>query len=84
MLPPALRAKYEASKVAGKNHPLYETEAARYGKAPRGAPVAPLCKPVAAKSGDFSCHFLDVKLQERNTGLATSKVKSRFMKELDP
>ncbi len=80
-LPPALREKFEASKVAGKNHPLYETEQSKYGRIPRGVSVV-LKKPEAAKAGDFSCHFVQSK--ERNTLLDTSKVKSRFMKELDP
>ena len=80
-LPADMRAKFEASKTAGKGHPLYATEASRYGAVPRGVVVA-LKKPEAAKAGDFSCHFVASK--ERNTLLNTSKVKSRFLKELDP
>jgi hypothetical protein len=81
MLSPEMREKFETSKSAGKNHPLYVTEQAKYGQIPRGV-IVKLQKPIAAKAGDFSCHFLPNK--ERNTLLNTSRVKSKYMKELDP
>lgn len=81
MLPPEMREKFEASKRAGKNHPLYETEATRYGQVPRGVHVE-LKKPEAAKAGNFSCHFVAGK--ERRTTLDTSSAKHRYLKELDP
>ncbi len=82
-LSPEMRAKFEASKVSGKNHPLYETESSSWGKVPRGVVVEPLRKPVAAKAGDFSCHFLPCTNEQRTT-LDTTRAKHRYLKELDP
>lgn len=73
-LSPEMRAKFEASKTVGKNHPLYETESTKYGKLPRGVTVV-LKKPEAAKAGDFSCHFVPNK--ERRTTMETSCAKHR-------